>query len=618
MQPSQQDSVEGRADTSVCVAVIDGPVDLTHPCFAGSAIEIVGEPAGQSSAADPAVAHGTAIASVIFGQPGSPVEGVAPRARGLALSVFAAAPDGVLRPAQQEALARAIDIAVERGADVINISAGQFEPSGTAELVLADAARRAREAGVIILAAAGNDGCDCLHVPAALPDVIAVGALDRAGTPLDISNWGDGYQGHAVMAPGEAIPAATLPDGMQPRTGTSFAAAIASGTAALLLGEFRKRGIPAAAEWVRAGLLQAAEAGAEPSAGEPRRWIGARLAVDAITSLTATERNLAMSDTVIAAPPAEATTEQLPPPAAATIPALAAATIPPPAAAGITPASATGAPGECGCGCSGNPTQLAYVLGELGYDFISEARRDGYIQHSSTNVNDVNALIALLDRDLSAASGVTWTLNLELTPIYAIQPAGPFAGETYRKLVEFLKEQVANRAERVSIPGYVGGSITLVSGLTVPILVPELRGMYSWTTAALVQAVLGETPTTAAERRAHDARGQEMRNFLERVYFDTRNRGLTSQERAINYAVTNAFQSEQVFRSAMSTDLKLDTIDVEQSPLGRPGSDCWDVKLTFFNPGRRLDQARQVYRFTVDVSDVVPVTVGRVRSWQVY
>jgi hypothetical protein len=31
-----------------------------------------------------------------------------------------------------------------------------------------------------------------------------------------------------------------------------------------------------------------------------------------------------------------------------------------------------------------------------------------------------------------------------------------------------------------------------------------------------------------------------------------------------------------------------------------------------------MDQARKVYRFTVDVSDLVPVTVGEPRSWHVY
>ena len=61
--------------------------------------------------------------------------------------------------------------------------------------------------------------------------------------------------------------------------------------------------------------------------------------------------------------------------------------------------------------------------------------------------------------------------------------------------------------------------------------------------------------------------------------------------------------------------MDLDTIEVERSPICRQYSDCWDVKLMFFNPSKVFEQARKVYRFTVDVSDVVPVMVGDVRSW---
>ncbi len=107
-------------------------------------------------------------------------------------------------------------------------------------------------------------------------------------------------------------------------------------------------------------------------------------------------------------------------------------------------------------------------------------------------------------------------------------------------------------------------------------------------------------------------------NFLQWVYYELRNLGLQPQERAINFAATNAFQIEQVFEHAINAQLELDHIAVEQSPVCRSHSDCWDVKLIFFNPSRRLEQARQVYRFTVDVSDVVPVTMGPVRSWAIY
>ena len=70
--------------------------------------------------------------------------------------------------------------------------------------------------------------------------------------------------------------------------------------------------------------------------------------------------------------------------------------------------------------------------------------------------------------------------------------------------------------------------------------------------------------------------------------------------------------------------ITIHSIEVEKSPFCRYGSECWDVKLKFFDPenGRR---AKRVFRFTIDVSDALrvqrsyraPVTLGEVRSWAV-
>src|SRR5437867_9326538 len=80
------DDILGHPD--VCIAVLDGPVDMTHPCFAGADLTrldtLVQEPAVQG----PMSLHGTHVASVLFGQPGSAVVGMAPRCRGLILPVF--------------------------------------------------------------------------------------------------------------------------------------------------------------------------------------------------------------------------------------------------------------------------------------------------------------------------------------------------------------------------------------------------------------------------------------------------------------------------------------------------------------------------------------------------
>lgn len=273
------------------------------------------------------------------------------------------------------------------------------------------------------------------------------------------------------------------------------------------------------------------------------------------------------------------------------------------------------------CDCGGTaPKQLVFVLGQLGYDFGTEARRDSITQHMQqpANPHDPLQLLDYLKENPWDAAAVIWTLNLDATPIYAIQAQGGFASEIYQRLAEFLSDQAKGEVERVSIPGYIAGNARLFTGQVVPIIWPVLRGMYSWNTTALVQAVCGTPPPNKAaqkERDEYGARAQSVTNFLRRVYDELRNLGVTSQDRAINYAASNAFQVKEVFLDAMKGEMDLDTIAVERSPICRPDSDCWDVKLTFFHPKKIFEQARKVYRFTVDVSDVVPVMVGAVRSW---
>ena len=85
------------------------------------------------------------------------------------------------------------------------ISGGQLTDFGEVEAWLENAVNLCKANNVLIVAAAGNDGCDCLHVPAALPTVLAVGAMDAQGKPLDFSNWGEAYQSQGLLAPGENI-----------------------------------------------------------------------------------------------------------------------------------------------------------------------------------------------------------------------------------------------------------------------------------------------------------------------------------------------------------------------------------------------------------------------------
>jgi hypothetical protein len=94
--------------------------------------------------------------------------------------------------------------------------------------------------------------------------------------------------------------------------------------------------------------------------------------------------------------------------------------------------------------------------------------------------------------------------------------------------------------------------------------------------------------------------------------------GISPQNRALNYSAMNAHNTKQIFRDMSAQGKRLDTIEVDRTVICRPESDCWDVTYRFFDPTQVLTQARQVFQYTIDVSDLVPVTVGKLRSWQIY
>jgi cyanobactin maturation PatA/PatG family protease len=216
---------ESAGDPEICVAVLDGPVDVLHPCFRGARLDRLETLISQEAGPGAMSAHGTHVASLIFGQPGSSVRGIAPRCRGLIVPVFRDYQEGHL---SQLDLARAIEQAVQGGAHIINISGGERSPRGQADDVLAHAVRLCERSNVLLIAAVGNDGCECLHVPAALSGVLAVGALGATGRPLDISNWGEAYRTNGILAPGQNIPGAVPGGGIATFTGSSFATPIIS------------------------------------------------------------------------------------------------------------------------------------------------------------------------------------------------------------------------------------------------------------------------------------------------------------------------------------------------------------------------------------------------------
>ncbi|MFM6245239.1 MAG: S8 family peptidase, partial [Dolichospermum sp.] len=636
-----------RGDSQICVAVLDGLVDQSHNCF--NAANLTRLPTliqGEATANGVMSGHGTHVASIIFGQhDDSELQGIAPQCRGLIVPVFS---DNNRKLSQLD-LARAIEQAVNAGAHIINVSAGQLTDNGEAEGWLDRAVQLCKEHNVLIVAAAGNDGCECLHVPASLPTVLAVGAMNDQGKPIDFSNWGESYQNQGILAPGENILGAKPGGGTQKLSGTSFATPIVSGVAALLLSLQVQRGETPDPAKVRGVLLETAIPCTDKDTDDISRCLLGKLNIsgalayftggtmseelDTVETVDSIEAaGCGCAEITKSAEPEPNPEEFIPPEFFPVVPAV---TTSAPFTNSSNSQSTTMSNRTSYITASQAPSDLAqvnlvYALGTLGYDFGSEARRDSFkqlmpgVQIDGTaipaNPYDARQMVDYLGDNLSEAKSLIWTLNLELTPVYAIEPGGAFARDVYAILQQLLSGQIQaedseNYVERVSIPGILSGrSVKLFSGQVVPVIeVPNTRGLYGWKVNTLVQAAIETVQAQATEAQEESIR-RTLGSFLSRIYYDLRNLGTTSQDRALNFASTNAFQAASTFAEAVATGMELDSITVEKSPFCRLDSDCWDVKLKFFDP-ENSRRAKKLFRFTIDVSDIIPVTLGEVRSW---
>ncbi|NER98176.1 MAG: PatA/PatG family cyanobactin maturation protease [Symploca sp. SIO1B1] len=669
-----------KGDPRIKIAVLDGAIDLERACFQGANLTRLEPYWAEEFAIDPqhlqafleiessgksdeekgemmeaAIPdeniraslhlrfHANHIISTICGQPDSPVEGIAPNATVINIPI-AYGNEDFLNPLN---LSRAISTAIEQGANIIHCAACHPTQSGLAHEFIDKAIRQAQENNILVVAPGGNDQGECWCVPAVLENVLTVGAMKDTGEPFKFSNFGGKYASQGILAPGENILGAQ-PSTDEPirKKGTSCAAPIVTGTAALLMSLQLQQGAAPDAEAVRAALTNSAIPCDPNEIEEPERCLLGKInisgAYELLTgeplSTVAIEQDSDITESVVI-PEREAT---------------------------ITPSRGAGSReqgsrGETAMMPSSNtlenltpknvveannnkkniipsnvtPSQrspLVYALGTLGYDFGIEARRDTFKQFMPAvtvgdtqvpaNPYDARQMVEYLQTNLSEAKSLIWTLNLELTPIYAIKPVGAFGVDIYDMMQymlagQLLTEDHEDYIERVSIPGLLTEeTVRLFSGQIIPVLkVNSPRGMYGWKVNTLVASAL---QTVSAEQSTADdnTMRRSLASFLNRVYYDLRNLGQMARDRALNFAATNAFQAVQTFSEAVASGMELDNIEVEKSPFCRYGSECWDVKLKFFDPenGRR---AKRVFRFTIDVSDRTPVTLGEVRSWAV-
>lgn len=221
------------------VAVLDTGVLSTHEDLAGHVVasrDFTGSPVGATDA----FGHGTHVAGIIAASEnnGHGLAGVAPRAKLLDGKILGDDGSGYL----SDEIA-GIQWAVQQGAKVINLSLGATGACDPSEQAVID---DAWAAGVVIVAAAGNDSAMGAIAPANCNHVIGVGASTVGGPsapgtvegPAWFSNHGPGV---LVAAPGDHVYSSMLTSGTVsnstgygPLSGTSMATPQVSGAAALV------------------------------------------------------------------------------------------------------------------------------------------------------------------------------------------------------------------------------------------------------------------------------------------------------------------------------------------------------------------------------------------------
>ncbi len=206
----------------VIVAVLDTGATFNHPALANNYLPgyNVLNP-GQlpwdlpDGVTNTAAGHGTMVAGIIAR--------IAPGAMILPVRVMNG--DGV---ASMLNVAKGLHYAVKAGARVVNMSLGTTRLSDA----MIDVIDEARNAQVVMVAAAGNDGSNQILYPALRAGVIAVASVDSNETKSSFSDYGSAIW---VSAPGNAIRSTFYDGGFADWSGTSFAAPFVSAEAALIV-----------------------------------------------------------------------------------------------------------------------------------------------------------------------------------------------------------------------------------------------------------------------------------------------------------------------------------------------------------------------------------------------
>jgi hypothetical protein len=220
--PAAWDVTTGSPE--VVIAVVDSGVDPSHPDLAGAVRAGYDFVDDDADAADSARnGHGTAVAGAAAARANNGFGGMGTCFGCSVMPLRVLGPDGIALNANT---ASAIDYADDHGAAVVNASIyGERSPQ-----VLQDAIARARAAGVLVVAAAGNEANTTPEFPAAFPEAISVASATPDGVRAPFTSYGDWVK----FAAPDCAPITTLGGGSGVACATSVSTPLVAGVVGLL------------------------------------------------------------------------------------------------------------------------------------------------------------------------------------------------------------------------------------------------------------------------------------------------------------------------------------------------------------------------------------------------